>query len=78
MNELEVKAVLQEIFDEIFVDKIRVERDLSASEVNEWDSLAHISIVVMVEKKFNIKFHVGTVEACQNIGDFIDLILNSK
>lgn len=78
MNEQEVISKLQNIFNEVFISKVVVSRTLSASDVEEWDSLSHISIVVMVEKLFNIKFGVGSVENCKNIGDFIDLIISSK
>lgn len=70
----EVLSRLQEIFDELFLDDVTVTRELSAKDVEEWDSLLHISLVVAVEERFGIRFRVGEVEATQNVGEFVDLI----
>jgi acyl carrier protein len=75
INETEILSRLQTIFDEIFLDEVIVTRELSAKDVDEWDSLLHISIVVSVEEAFNIKFRVGEVETTRNVGDFVDLIV---
>lgn len=70
-----VLARLQSIFDNIFLDDVVVTPELSANDVEEWDSLLHISLVVAVEETFGIRFRVGEVEATRNVGDFADLIL---
>ena len=70
-----VLARLQSIFDGIFLDDVVVTPELSANDVEEWDSLLHISLVVAVEEAFGIRFRVGEVEATRNVGDFVDLIL---
>lgn len=76
MNSLQDKVLqqLQEIFDELFLDEIIVTPELAATEVEEWDSLTHISLVIMVEERFGIKFRVGEVEATKNVGEFINII----
>jgi acyl carrier protein len=66
---------LQSIFDELFLDEVIVTPELSAKDVEEWDSLLHISLVVAIEERFGIKFRVGEVEATHNVGEFADLIL---
>lgn len=71
----DVLARLQTIFDDLFLDEVVVTPELSAHDVEEWDSLLHISLVVAIEEVFNIKFRVGEVEATQNVGEFADLIL---
>jgi acyl carrier protein len=75
VTQQDVLEKLQTIFDDIFMDKVVITPELSAKEVEEWDSLLHISLVVSVEKTFKIRFHVGEVEATQNVGEFSDLIL---
>jgi acyl carrier protein len=74
-TQAEVLARLQSIFDELFLEEVAVTPELSAKDVEEWDSLQHISLVVAVEEKFNIKFRVGEVEATQNVGEFVNLII---
>lgn len=75
MNPTEVMNQLQRVFDGIFLDPVTLTRELSAKDVEEWDSLLQISLVVAVEKEFKIRFRVGEVEATKNVGDFVDLIL---
>lgn len=75
LDKTEVLSRLQVIFDELFLDEVTVTPELSAKEVEEWDSLLHISLVVTVEERFGVKFRVGEVESTQNVGEFIDLIV---
>lgn len=75
MTKADVLERLQSIFDELFLDEVVVTPELSAHDVEEWDSLLHISLVVAIEEVFNIKFRVGEVESTQNVGEFADLIL---
>ncbi len=75
-TQAEVLEQLQTIFDEIFLDEVEVTPELSAHDVEEWDSLLHISLVITIEETFGIKFRVGEVEATKNVGEFADLIVN--
>jgi acyl carrier protein len=74
MTQNEVIAQLQPIFDDIFMEKVELTPQLTAHDVEEWNSLLQISISLAVEKHFGIRFRVGEVEATQNVGDFADLI----
>lgn len=75
MNQTEVIARLQEVFDNVFLEPVEVTPELSADDVEEWDSLIHIALVVAVEKSFNIRFRVGEVEGTKNVGEFANLII---
>ena len=74
MNQTEIYQGLQEIFDELFLDKVAVSPTLSAPDVAEWDSLLHISLLAAVEKRFSIRFSVGETESTDNVGEFVSLI----
>jgi acyl carrier protein len=74
MSQHDILARLQNVFDNVFLDKVEVTRALSARDVQEWDSLLHISLIVAVEKAFAIRFRVGEVEATRNVGELVDLI----
>ena len=78
MNQSEVIAKLQTIFDSLFLESVVLTPAISAKDVPEWDSLTHISMMVSVEKAFNVRFRVGEVENAKNIGEFADLILKRK
>jgi acyl carrier protein len=75
MNQAEVIAKLQTIFNDIFLDPPTLTPALAAKDVPEWDSLLHISLLIAVEKAFAIRFRVGEVEGAQNVGEFADLIV---
>lgn len=74
MEQVEVLKKLQSIFDNVFLDEVKVSAELSAKDVPEWDSLAHISLVAAVEKTFGVRFRTGEVEATKNVGEFANLI----
>ena len=74
MTQNEVIAQLQPIFDDIFMEKVEITPELTANDVEEWNSLLQISISLAVEKHFGIRFRVGEVEATKNVGDFAGLI----
>ena len=78
MNQAEVIAKLQAIFDNIFLEPVVLTPAISAKDVPEWDSLTHISLMVAVEKAFGVRFRVGEVENTKNVGEFADLILKRK
>ena len=74
MTRPEIIAKLQEVFDGVFLEPVKVTPELTAHDVEEWDSLMHVSLVVAVERKFDIRFRVGEVEGTKNVGEFADLI----
>lgn len=76
MTREEVFKNLNEIFREVFDDeKIEVNDATTSKDVDNWDSLEHINLVVAVEKKFGIKFTMGEVTTMKNVGEMADIIL---
>lgn len=78
MQQSEVFNKLQEVFDSTFLQSVVVRSDLSARDVEEWDSLAHVSLILAVEEAFGVQFRVGEVEATKNVGELADLIIKRK
>ena len=69
---------IQNIFQEVLDDNsIVLREETTSNDIEEWDSLTHIQIVVDIEKKFNIKFSSMEILSWKNIGEMIDCI-NSK
>lgn len=73
-NQEKIILVLQDIFDDLFLDEVLVTPELTAQDVPEWDSLFHISLILEIESKFHIKFKMGEVEQAENIGKLAALI----
>ncbi|MBR2526176.1 acyl carrier protein [bacterium] len=66
---------LQTIFREVFDDEsLNIKREYSAADIEDWDSLAQINLIVAIEKEFNLKFNINEISALENIGDMLDLI----
>ena len=74
MNSENVYEKVQTIFDQVFLEKVEVTPTLSAKDVEEWDSLLQITLVVSIKKEFGIKFRTGEVERLTCMGDFVLLI----
>ena len=76
MTREQVFKDLTEIFWDVFDDEDIVLTDATtADDIEDWDSLEHINLVVAVEKQFSIKFNMGEVNSFQNVGEMVDLIL---
>jgi len=70
-----IYARLTPIFHDVFDDEtIAVTPTLTADDVDEWDSLAHIRLVLAIEKKFGLKFSAAEVGRLKNVGEFVALI----
>ncbi len=75
MNQDEALAKLTPIFHGVFGnDDIKLDRELTAAGVEEWDSLSHIRLIVAIEDSFRIRFKSTEVGGLETLGDIIDLI----
>lgn len=71
----EIKNKLTEIIRDVLDDEnLILDRETSANDVEDWDSLAHISIIVAIEKEFKVKFDLYELKPLKNLGEMIDLI----
>lgn len=74
---MEVKENLQDIFRRIFDDdSILLFDEMTADDIEDWDSLMHIDLILEIEKVFSIKFTTEEVLKTSNVGEFIRLIEN--
>lgn len=72
---MEIIEELQEIFREIFdEDDLAISRDTTAEDIEDWDSLTHMQLIIEIEKKYGIKFTTGEIKKAANVGEFIDII----
>ena len=76
MNREEIYEQLNEVFQDVFDDEdIIVNDETTADDIEDWDSLEHINLIVAVEKKFGIKFNMGEVNKFNNVGEMVDTIM---
>lgn len=66
---------LQTVFRDVFEDdELTINRQTSADNVEGWDSLMHVSLMINVERVFGVKFSTTQVASLKNVGELMDLI----
>lgn len=76
MQKSEVIEQVNKIFvDVLDNDAIVINETTSAADVDEWDSLTHIQLVVAIEKHFKLKFTSAEIRDWKNVGEMSDTIL---
>lgn len=77
-NELEndhIYRKLTEIFREVFDDdSIVLKPETTAADIEDWDSVAHIGLIVAVEERLKIKFKSSELESLHNVGQLARLV----
>lgn len=77
MERSEIFKKVNEIFcDELDNEDIVLNDDTTADDVEEWDSLSHVQLIVAVEKAFGIKFTSNEILSWSNVGQLVDSIEN--
>ncbi len=75
MEKQKIYSMLDEVFQDVFDDEsIHVTPETTADDIEDWDSLEHINLVVAVENKFGIKFKMSEVVSFRNVGEMADVI----
>ena len=73
MDNKEILGQVQDIFQDILDnDAIVLTDHTTANDVDNWDSLTHIQLVVSIEKHFKIKFTSKEILSWKNVGEMID------
>jgi len=72
---MDINNEVQDIFRDVFDDEDMVINDyMSAKDVEDWDSLAQMNLIVAMEKHFKIKFKVDEIANVKNVGEMIKLV----
>ena len=64
--------VFRDVFDD---DELVIDATTTAQDVDGWNSLAHIRLVVSIEKAFKLRFSAAEIGSLKNVGDVVELIL---
>lgn len=76
MDKSQALSETNDIFIDLFDDEdIVLTYETEASDVEDWDSLTHIQLVVAIEKHFKIRFTSKEIQSWQNVGEMLDCIL---
>lgn len=75
MEKSEVLSQVQDIFRDVLDEEgIVLAESTTANDVEEWDSLTHIQLIVAIEKHFKIKFLSKEILSWKNVGEMVDCI----
>ena len=76
MNRDEIFNAVQDIFRDVFDDtNLMINDSTNSSTIEDWDSLNYVSLVVAIEKEFEIKFDLMELERLIDVGAMLDLIM---
>ena len=70
-----LNEVFQDVFDD---DSITVTERTTAADIEDWDSLSHITLVSAVEDEFRMKFSMKEVVEMKNVGDMVAIIAERR
>lgn len=75
MNSETIWPKLTDIFRDMFEDsQLIIDPETTAKDIEDWDSLAHVQLLVAIEKAFGIRFNTGEVASLANVGEMVELI----
>ena len=74
MTEDEIYRAITPIFSDVLDQELVLRPELTARDVETWDSLSNIRLIVAVEQSLGIKFSTAEVGSFQNVGDFVGSI----
>lgn len=65
-------CIFRENFDD---DSIELYDAMTSMEIEDWDSLEQVNLVVAIQEEFSVKFNINEVNSMANVGEMVDLIL---
>jgi acyl carrier protein len=75
MEESSLRTQITETFRDVLGDpKLELRDELTAQEVEGWDSISHINLIVALESRFKVKLTTGEVSKLKNVGDLVSLL----
>jgi acyl carrier protein len=75
VSEAEIYVALAEIFRDVFLrDDLELTPQLSAKDVQGWDSFKQIDIILAVEEKYRIKLNTRELDSLRSVGDLVRVI----
>lgn len=66
-----LNVVFRDYFDD---EDITVTEATTAADIEDWDSLEHINLIVSIEREFGIKFTMGETSEMKNVGEMVNAI----
>ena len=68
-----ITEIARDVFDN---EEVEIAEETTAADIEEWDSLSHLSLVSDIEGEFGIKFTLAEISGVKNVGKLIDALIN--
>ena len=79
MEKAEILQQLTLIFEQVLKrSDLKIDYNMSAEDIDEWDSLTNMTIISEIEKKWGVHFKLRDIVRMKNIGDMIDVIIKQS
>jgi len=72
---LEIQDIIRDVFDD---DSLIITGATCAKDIEEWDSIAQMDIVLAVERHFRVRFRPEEIASLKNVGDMLKLVLDRR
>ena len=77
MTRAEIYERLTAVFRDVFDDEsLTISDNTTANDIEDWDSIEHITLVGAVENEFGVRFKMGEISTMKNVGEMVDIIEN--
>ena len=74
MERSEILERVNEVFNDVLEEDVSIKEEYSSDDVDGWDSLTHIMLIVEIEKNLQVKFLSSEIVSWKNVGEMIDCI----
>jgi len=77
MDKINVTDKLTKVFKSVFEnDNLVLTDEMTASDVDNWDSLTHMILVSEIEKDFEVKFKLKDLNKMKNVGNLVEVLIS--
>lgn len=79
MDQNELYQRLQAVFADVFDDdSIALTPETTAADIEDWDSLQHITLINAVEQEFKMRFSMKQVSTMKNVGEMVAILADAE
>ena len=79
MDKQNILEELQNIFVDVFdSEDLRINLETNASDIEGWDSLAHINLIAAIQGEYDIRFSMDDVTSMKSVNDMIEAIMRKR
>jgi acyl carrier protein len=74
MTREELFQGMEEVFEEVLGRPVTLREETTAADVEGWDSVVHVTLILASERKFDLRFESSEIASAANVGEFVTLI----